>query len=53
MAVGKGRGGLDWVKITGSGEGKERMKRVDRKRKIREIDRKTREYMSNTENIFQ
>jgi len=34
MAVGKGRGELDGVKITGSGEGKERMKRVDRKRKI-------------------
>ena len=30
------------------------MKRVDRKRNIeREIDRKTREYMSNTENMFQ
>jgi len=34
MAVCKGRGGFDGVKITGSREGKERMKRVDRKRKI-------------------
>jgi hypothetical protein len=32
--VGKWRGGLDRVKITGSGEGKERMQRADRKRKI-------------------